>query len=314
MSERPTIGFIGVGLMGHGMAKNIKEKGYDLVVMGHRNREPVEDLLGRGATEAATPAEMAERASIIHLCVTGSPQVEEIVFGENGLLGAMGEGHVLVDTSTSEPPSTLRIAEALTEKGARMCDAPLSRTPKEAEAGTLDAMVGADDETFAIVEPVIRTWAGKVIRTGPVGTGHTMKLVNNFLATGYGALYAEAIAIGAKAGLSPHVFHSVISEGRMRNGFYDTFMGYVVGGDPDAHKFALRNAHKDATYLARMATGLGAVNPIGAAVRNTYAAAEAAGRGDDYLPWIADHVAEVNGVDLTEFGAGGRADAKPRDE
>ena len=309
MSDKPTIGFIGVGLMGHGMAKNIVEKGYDLVVMGHRNREPVEDLLQRGATEAKTPAEMAGRASIIHLCVTGSAQVEQLVNGEDGLLGAMGDGHTLIDTSTSEPPSTLRIAEALEAKGVRFADAPLSRTPKEAEAGTLDAMVGADDETFAIVEPVIRTWAAKVIRTGPVGTGHTMKLLNNFIALGYGALYSEAVALGAKAGLAPQVFDSVISEGRMRNGFYDTFMQYVVGRDPNAHKFTLANALKDASYLADLANSVGAHNPVGAAVRNTYAAAVAAGREDDYVPMVSDFVADVNGVSLTDFDAGGRHDA-----
>ena len=312
MSDKPTIGFIGVGLMGHGMAKNIVEKGYDLVVMGHRNREPVEDLKGRGAREAETPAAMAAECDVIHLCVTGSPQVEELVHGENGLLGAMREGSVLIDTSTSEPPSSIRIAEALEARGVRFADAPLSRTPKEAEAGTLDAMVGCDDETFAIVEPIIRTWAGIVVRTGPVGTGHTMKLLNNFIAMGYGALYSEAIAVGMKAGLSPHVFHEVIGAGRMRNGFYDTFMGYVVGGDPNAHKFALKNAHKDMRYLAQLVASVGAVNPIGAAVRNTYAAADAAGHGDGMLPWVADFVAETNGLKLTDHDAGGRDKAKPK--
>ena len=309
MSDKPTIGFIGVGLMGHGMAKNIREKGYDLVVMGHRNRAPVEDLVARGAREVSSPAAMAAACDVIHLCVTGTPQVEEIVQGEAGLLGSMKKGSVLIDTSTSEPPSTLRLAETLSERGVRFADAPLSRTPKEAEEGTLDAMVGCDDETFATIEPVIRTWAGKVIRTGPVGTGHTMKLLNNLVATGYGALYAEALAVGAKAGLSPHVFHEVIGAGRLRNGFYDTFMSYVAGGDPDSHKFALRNAAKDTRYIAQLAQSVGAPNPIGAAVRNIYASAEAAGRGDDNLPWIADFVAEQAGVDLTEFGAGGRDEA-----
>ena len=311
-ASKPTVGFIGVGLMGHGMAKNIVEKGYDLVVMGHRNRAPVEDLVGRGAREVSSPAAMASACDVIHLCVTGSPQVEALVHGEGGLLGSMRKGAVLIDTSTSEPPSTLKIAEALRERGVRFADAPLSRTPKEAEAGTLDAMVGCDDETFAIIEPIIRTWAGIVVRTGPVGTGHTMKLLNNFIAMGYASLLSEAMAVGMKAGLSPHVFHEVIGAGRLRSGFYDTFMGYVAGGDPNAHKFALRNAAKDMRYLAQMASSVGAVNPMGAAVRNIFAAAEAAGHGDDMLPWVADFVAETNGVSLTDFEAGGRDKAKPR--
>ena len=298
MSDKPVIGFIGVGLMGHGMASNILAKGYELVVMGHRNRAPVDDLVSKGAREAATPAEMAGAASIIHLCVTGSPQVEAIVRGEDGLLGAVGDGHTIVDTSTAEPPSTLALAEELAAKGCRFADAPLSRTPKEAAEGTLDTMVGADDETFALIEPVLRTWASTVVRTGGVGTGHTMKLLNNFVALGYGALYAEAIALGAKAGVSAHVFDSVISAGRMRNGFYDTFMGYALEGDREAHKFALGNAAKDTRYVANLASSVGLVNPMGAAVRNTYAAAEAAGWGTRNVPEIAEFVARANGEKL----------------
>ena len=301
--SKPTIGFIGVGLMGHGMASNILAKGYDLVVMGHRNRAPVDDLVGRGASEAATPAAMAERASIIHLCVTGSPEVEAIVRGPDGLLGAVGEGHTIIDTSTSEPPSTIALAEELAAKGCRFADAPLSRTPKEAAEGTLDCMVGCDDETFAIIEPVIRTWAGQVIRTGAVGTGHTVKLLNNFVAMGYAALYAEAIALGLKAGVSAEVFHSVVGAGRMRNGFYDTFMGYAVGGDPNSHRFALRNARKDMTYLSGLANAVGMANPMGAAVRNNFAAAVAAGWGERNVPELAEFVARLNGERLHD-GAG----------
>ena len=307
MSDKPTIGFIGVGLMGHGMASNILKAGYPLVVMGHRNRKPVDDLVSKGAREAATPAEMAEMASIIHLCVTGSQQVEQLVFGSDGLHDAVGPDHTIIDTSTSAPPSTKRIARALDQRGCRFADAPLSRTPKEAAEGTLDAMVGCDDETFAIIEPVLQTWSGVVVRTGEVGTGHTMKLLNNFIAMGYGALYSEALALGAKAGLEPKVFHEVISAGRMRNGFYDTFMRYVIERDPNAHAFAIENAAKDMRYLAQLANEVEAVNPIGAAVRNTYLTATTAGRGSDYLPTISDFVAEQNGTSHGEV-------ARPEDQ
>lgn len=291
--RKPTIGFAGVGLMGHGMAKNIVAKGYELVVLGHRNREPVDDLVSRGATEAQDAAELAAKADIIHLCVTGSPQVEALV---RAMLDGLSERHTIVDTSTAEPPSTLALAALVKEKGARYADAPLSRTPVEAEAGTLDTMVGADDETFALIEPVLATWAANIIRTGDVGTGHTMKLLNNFIAMGYGALYAEALAVGAKAGVSAETFHAVVGSGRMRNGFYDTFMRYTIEGDRDAHRFTLANAHKDMRYLAQMVASLGALNPIGAAVRNTYAAADAAGRGQDYVPMLVDFVRGQNGL------------------
>lgn len=296
MTGSETIGFIGVGLMGHGMAKNILEKGYALVVMGHRNRAPVDDLVSRGAREAPTPAAMARDCDIVHLCVSASPQVEEVVRGKDGILSGARAGLVIVDTSTSDPNSTLMLADACKAQGVHFVDAPLSRTPKEAEEGTLDTMVGADDEIFAIVEPVLKTWAGYIVRTGPVGTGHKMKLLNNFIAMGYAALYSEALAVGLKSGVSPEIFHEVVGGGRMRNGFYDTFMRYAIERDRDAHRFALKNGHKDLRYLAAMANEAGAVNLLGSTVKNYFAAAEAAGMGDEYVPMLSDFVAEMNGV------------------
>ena len=140
MSKR--IGFIGVGLMGHGMAKNLQEKGFSVIAMAHRNREPLEDLLSRGATEASSPKEIAETADVAIICVTGAPQMEQVVYGENGLMEGVRDGLVVMDCTTNEPSTTERVAADLTQKGARLVDAPLALTPKEAEDGALNVMVG----------------------------------------------------------------------------------------------------------------------------------------------------------------------------
>ncbi|MBL8343517.1 MAG: NAD(P)-dependent oxidoreductase [Rubrivivax sp.] len=290
------MGFIGVGLMGAGMAKNLVTKGHPLVILGHRNREPVERLKALGAREATSPKELAAQCDIVHLCVTGSPQVEANVRGEQGLLSGARAGMVIIDCSTSNPVSTLALAEECAARGVHFADAPLSRTPKEAEAGTLDTMVGAAPEVFARIEPVLRCWAGNVVHLGPVGLGHKMKLVNNFVAMGYAALFAEALAIARKAGLSVQQFHSVIGSGRMRSPFYDTFMQWSLAGDENAHRFTIANAHKDMRYLAAMAGELGAVNPLQAGVKNSFAAMEAAGQGERYVPMLADFIAALNGV------------------
>jgi 3-hydroxyisobutyrate dehydrogenase-like beta-hydroxyacid dehydrogenase len=296
VSAKPVVGFIGVGLMGRGMARNIVTKGYALVVTGHRHREPVELLKSLGAREAATPRELAAACDIVHLCVTGSPQVEAVVRGPDGLLAAGKAGLIIVDCSTSNPVSTLALAAEARGLGVHFVDAPLSRTPKEAEAGTLDTMVGADPEIFARIEPVLRCWAGNVVHLGPVGLGHKMKLINNFVAMGYAALFAEALAIARKAGLTVEQFHAVIGSGRMRSGFYDTFMQWSLNHDPEAHKFSISNAHKDMRYLASMAGELGVVNPIQAGVKNSFAAMEAAGQGDRFVPMLADFIAQVNAL------------------
>lgn len=295
--NKPSIGFIGVGLMGHGMAKNIVEAGYPLRVMAHRKREAVEDLISRGAIEVTTPKEMAEACDIVFLCVTGSPQVEGTIRGETGILAGLQPGAIVVDCSTSDPVSTLTLATELEAAGGHLADAPLSRTPKEAWEGTLDAMVGASPEVFDRIKPVIDTWAGVVVHLGPVGLGHKMKLINNFLGMGYGVLYSEALAIARKSGLSAEQFDSVIRPGRLSNGFYETFMKWTLERDENAHRFAISNAHKDMAYLANLAVSVGAVNPMQSVVKNAYAAMEAAGEGERYVPMLADFIARTNGLE-----------------
>jgi 3-hydroxyisobutyrate dehydrogenase-like beta-hydroxyacid dehydrogenase len=296
--SKERIGFAGVGFMGHGMAKNIVEKGWPLTVLGHRRREAVEDLKGRGAREATSARELAQASDVVVLCVTGSPQVEALVSGPDGLATA-GKALLIVDCSTSEPSVTTRLAEELAPKGITLIDAPLGRTPKDAWEGTLDVMVGGEPASVERVRPVLEAFARRVVHTGPTGTGHTMKLLNNFLSMGYAALYAEALALGAKAGLTPQTFDSVIRGGRMDCGFYQTFFKYVLERDREAHKFTLRNGLKDTTYLAAFANATDTANPLGAAVRNSFALAVGAGRGDDYVPMLSDIIADLNGVSLT---------------
>src|SRR5262245_13503408 len=137
MAKR-VVGFIGLGLMGSGMAGNILKKGNDLLVMAHRNRGPLEALVAKGAREVTSAAEMARQADTIVICVTGSPEVEEIVRGKTGILAGAKPGLIVIDSSTSDPVSTAALAAELTAAGVALVDAPLSRTPKEAEAGTLD--------------------------------------------------------------------------------------------------------------------------------------------------------------------------------
>lgn len=300
MSDKPVVGFIGVGLMGHGMAKNILQGGYDLWVKGNRNRTPIDSLVGMGAREAASPREMAENCDIIHICLSNSPQVEAVIRGPDGILAGAQEGLVVVDTTTADPTSTLALAEDLAAKGGAMVDAPLGRTPKEAEEGMLDAMIGADPEVLEKIRPVLDCWAGTVTHMGPVGNGHKMKLLMNFISMSYGALFSEATVLAAKIGISPAQLREVIAPSRMGCGFFDTFMSYVVDRNRDAHKFAIANAAKDLRYVNAMATDAGVMNVMASAARHYYAHVEAIGAADDYVPMLSDHVGRLNGIDMDE--------------
>ena len=159
MTTLPRIGFIGIGMMGHGMAKNLLAKGYGLTLKANRNRERLPDLLAAGASEATTPAAVGRAADIVFICVSSSPQIEEIVFGADGLAQAARDGLIVVDTSTAEPSSTARIRAELATKGTRYIDAPLARTPKEAEEGRLNTMVGAEPADFERIKRCCRRFA-----------------------------------------------------------------------------------------------------------------------------------------------------------
>ena len=291
-----TVGFIGVGLMGHGMAKNIVEKGYPLTVIAHRNRKPVEDLVSRGASEAGSMQQVAESASVIFLCLTGSPQVEATIAA---LKPFLSKGTVIVDCTTSDPTVTERLAAELAEIGVDFADAPLSRTPKEAWEGALDCMVGATNEVFARIQPVIATWAGKIVHLGAIGNGHRMKLLNNFISLGYAAIYSEALAMSRKVGIPVAEFDKVIRGGRMDCGFYQTFMGYALEGNRESHKFTLSNAYKDIRYVESMANSATVATTMASAVKNSLAQAyNAGGSGpEDYLPHLSDFIARANGID-----------------
>lgn len=299
MSDKSeTVGFVGVGLMGHGMASNILKGGYGLTVIAHRNRAPVDDLVAHGADEASTLGDLGEKSSVVFICAPGSPQVENIV---RELKTGLKPGSVIVDCSTADPNSTVMLAEEMAAVGIGYVDAPLGGTPAQAETGELHAIVGALDDVFRRIEPVIQTWAGKIVHIGTVGDGHRMKLLNNFLSLGYAAIYSEALTLAGKVGLSSERFDNIIRGSRMDCGFYQTFMGYTIDGNPEAHKFTLTNAHKDLRYLGAMADAAGVANPVGNAVKNSFALAlNSGGDGnEDYIPMLPEYVGRANGVDLT---------------
>lgn len=298
MANKERIGFVGVGLMGHGMGASLLKAGYPLAIIAHNNREPVDDLVANGAVEKTTLKELGASSDIVFICAPGSPQVENVVAG---LKDGLAPGSVIVDCSTADPTSTLRLAAEMADIGVDFADAPLGGTPAQAELGELHAMVGAKSAVFTRISPVIEAWAAKIVHIGTVGDGHKMKLLNNFLSLGYAAIYSEGLALASKVGLTPETFDSIIRGSRMDCGFYQTFMGYTIDGNPEAHKFTLANAFKDLRYLEAMADSANVVNPVGNAVKNSFANAYNNG-GDgptDYVPMLAEYVGRQNGVDLT---------------
>jgi 3-hydroxyisobutyrate dehydrogenase-like beta-hydroxyacid dehydrogenase len=298
MTNDPVIGFIGLGLMGQGMATNLRKAGFELWVKGGTTRKPVDALLALGAHEAASPREMAARCDIIHLCLPNSQVIEETMAGPNGILAGGRPGLVVIDASTANPSSTLRIASDLEQAGGVFVDAPLGGTPAQADTGQLTAMVGCDEALLDSISPVISAWASTITRIGPVGSGHKMKLIMNFIGLTYGSLFSEVVVLAAKVGIAPALLREVIAPGRMGSGFFDTFMAYVVDRDRDAHKFTIANAAKDLRYINQMASEAGVMNIVAGAAMHYYTHVEAQGGGDKYVPMLSDAVAALNAFSL----------------
>ena len=298
------IGFIGVGMMGHGMAKNLIEKGFKVAVLGHKNRAPVEDLVKRGSREARDPADVAAGAEIVFLCVTGSPQVDEIVYGKSGLRAAAKRGQIIVDCSTSEPTSTDRIRADLATDGIAFVDAPLARTPKEAELGKLNVMVGAEPDVFARIKPALEAFAENIFHVGGPGSGHVMKLLNNFLAMGQAALIAEVLVAGARAGTNLEQLYKVVSAGGANSGIFQMLVTNILKGDDGGLPFLLRLAQKDLRYYTHLTEGFGLPSQLGECVHQAFVQASALGYGDRMVGGLIRAQEQITGTKIKTSAAG----------
>ena len=300
-----TLGFIGAsGLMGHGMAKNLLAKGHALQLTVHRNRERVADLLAAGATEAAHPAALAAGCALVFICVTGSPQVEALITGPQGLLAGAASaraanpawpGLVIVDCSTSEPDSTTRLRSLCAEAGVVLVDAPLTRTPVEAEAGKLNVMVGAEPAVFARLQPILHGFAENVLHVGAPGAGHVVKLLNNFIAQAICTATAEAFAVGQRAGVDLRQLVAVVSKGGANSGLFQG-MAKTLDGDLAGLIFELDNARKDIRYYTHLAENLAVPTVMGEAVHQSLVLASALGFGSRYVPSLVEAQEKLTGA------------------
>ncbi|MDQ2915884.1 MAG: NAD(P)-dependent oxidoreductase, partial [Pseudomonadota bacterium] len=306
--SKPRIGFVGVGLMGHGIAKNLLAWGHPLAVLLHRNRAAADDLFADGATEAASAAELARNADIVILCVTGAPQVEEVVLGHDGIVGGARQGLIVVDTSTSEPATTTRMRGILAGQSVRFVDAPLARTPVEAALGRLNIMVGTDDDTFAQLRPTLEAFCENIIHAGPPGHGIVLKLINNFIAQAICTATAEACAAAAKSGLSIAKLHQVISAGAVNSGLFQMLVGRMLeSGDLSGLKFTLSNAAKDLRYYTHFVESMMIPSIVGEAVHQSLVTANALGFGDKYVPSLIEAQEKLAGVSIVPRGGKGDA-------
>lgn len=287
------VGMIGVGLMGHGIARNIVRKGWPLRFLEHAGNQPVQDLVALGAQALDDARALARASDIVLLCVTGSPQVETILTGDGGILAVMRAGQVVIDCSTAIPASTQRLARVAAEHGVHFVDAAMTRTPTEAAGGRLNLLVDAEPGVLATVRPLLQAFAGNIFHAGPVGSGHRLKLLHNFVSLGSIVLLSEAAVCAQKGGIAPEVLVDALRRGGGYGAALDRLAPFLLAGDDSAVRFSLRNALKDIGYYDTMAADEGVPRTTARGVRDTLQALVDAGMGDAFLSTTPARLAKL---------------------
>jgi len=282
------IGFIGLGVMGEPICRNLLRKGGRPVVAFDLAAEPLARIAGEGASIAKSVAEVIHGSEVVFLCLPSARHVSSVFEGEAGVLDAVRRGQTVVDLGTSEVGLTRDFARRLAEKGAMWIDAPIARTRQAAQDGTLSVMVGASPEQFAKVEPLIRHFATDVTLCGGTGAGQVTKILNNMVLFETVNALAEAVAIAKHSGVEPKLLLQTLSKGSA-----DSFalrnhgQKAIVPGEFPLRAFSTEYALKDVGYALDLAAQAG-VEPRGAAlVRTIFTEAIDKGLGDAYFPAIA---------------------------
>lgn len=270
MTTTRQVGLVGVGLMGHGIASSLLRAGHQVCFLEHSGNQPVDDLLAAGATSLSSGCDVAQSADVVILCVTGSPQVEAVLFEPNGVLAGLKPDSVIVDCSTALPSSTEKVAARVASAGGRFMDAAMTRTPKEAAEGRLNLIVGAPTALFDDTLPLLQDFAENIAHAGEVGAGHTLKLLHNFVSLGFSAVLAEATAASRKAGISDAALLEVLGAGGGGGVVLERLRPYIADNDPSGFRFTVANASKDLGYYHTMTHELGVERGVAGAIHALY--------------------------------------------
>lgn len=273
------VGFIGLGIMGKPMSKNLLKAGYSLVVMD-KNQSAVDEVVAAGAQAAISPKEVAEQCSVIITMLPNSPHVKEVILGENGVFDGASEGTVVIDMSSIAPLVSREIGGRLAAKGIEMLDAPVSGGEPKAIDGTLSVMVGGKREVFEKHYPIMKAMAASVVRTGEIGAGNVTKLANQVIVALNIAAMSEALVLATKAGVEPELVYQAIRGGLAGSTVLDAKAPLVM--DRKFNPGFRINLHiKDLQNVLDTSHEVGAPLPLTAAVMEMLQALKVDGMGDN---------------------------------
>lgn len=294
MAEK--VGFIGLGIMGKPMAKNLIEAGHELVVY-NRTREKAGELEGSGAAVAASPKEVAERSDVVITMLPDSPQVEEVLAGEDGVFEGIREGALVVDMSTISPVVTEELAAKAKERGASMLDAPVSGGDVGAIEGTLSIMVGGSEEDFERAGPLFEVMGGTVTHVGPSGAGQVVKAANQIVVALTIEAVSEALVLGSKAGVEPEKILAVLGGGLAGNKVMEAKREKMLTHSFDPG-FRIELHHKDLGIALAAGREYGVTLPVTAVVDQMLQDLKMRGRGDRDHSALLTLIEEASGHEI----------------
>lgn len=278
--EGMPVGFIGLGIMGRPMVRNLAAAGFELVVY-NRSQDDIDTVVteSEGIQPAASPREVAQRTAAIVTMLPDSPDVRDVVFGENGLLPELASRHLLIDMSTIAPAAAIEIDAALRERGARALDAPVSGGERGAISASLSIMAGGDAADFDRAMPLFSAMGRTIVHVGGPGAGQIVKACNQMVVAINYAAVSEALMTGAKAGVNPAKIVEVLSGGLAASRVLELKgMGMIAGQFQPGFRIDLHR--KDLGIAAETARASGVPAPVTAVVAQLFEALAAAGRGD----------------------------------
>jgi 2-hydroxy-3-oxopropionate reductase len=295
MSER--IGFIGLGVMGRPMARNLLARGFDLVVHS-RSRGPVDEIVAAGAKSAVTPADVARQSAIVITMVPDSPDVEVVLEGPDGVFGALPKGSLVIDCSTIAPSVARRLAARAAELGAAMIDAPVSGGEVGAINASLSIMMGGDDAAVLRARPVLEAVGNpeRIVHIGPPGSGQLCKVCNQMVIGGTLAAVSEAFALARKAGVDPSLVRTVLLGGFASSRVLDAHGERIIKSNY-APGFRTKLFAKDLGIAADTLAEYQTPAPVAAVVQQLVSALMAAGKGEADYSALATVLFDLAGIE-----------------
>ncbi|MGY3347215.1 3-hydroxyisobutyrate dehydrogenase [Bradyrhizobium sp. USDA 4472] len=281
------IGLVGAGRMGTGIGISLLRQQSELHIKVNKNRLGADRLTGAGAREHKSLAELAQHVSVVVLSLPSSREVETVCLGHDGLFAHMSRGGLIIDCTTSYPASTIALAKKAQRRGLSFIDAPVTRSPEQAELGLLNAMVGSDATLFPVAERILAAFCETVLHAGDVGQGHKLKLVYNSMTMGIAAVAAEVCQLADRLQIDLVTLRSLVSRGSTNSGIFQAFAAFLLGERPDALAISIGNAAKDIECAVRLARESAVCVPVLDAAAVEFSVSVIAGKGELTLPHLA---------------------------